>query len=67
MLPALEDLGVRLHSDFKYASGPVECDGKLVILGMVGHLVDLRCTKCFQGMAMKVPADMSWQERADLA
>lgn len=67
MLPTLEDLGVRIHSDLKYESGSVDCDGELVVLGVAASLMDLQCSKCYQRMAMKAPADMSWQERADLA
>lgn len=66
-LPTLEALGVRIHSDLKYEQGSVDCDGTLEVMGMAGDFVDIRCSKCFQNMAMKSPPDLSWKERRDLA
>ena len=65
-LPTLKSLGIRIHSDFQYASGSVDCDGDLEVMGVGKGMVDLRCSKCFECMVMKRPPDMSWRQRKDL-
>ncbi len=49
--PRLAELGLRIHSDINYKFGPVDCDGKLEVVGVsaayhdYGH-VEVMCTKC---------------------
>ncbi|MHB9054231.1 MAG: hypothetical protein ACYC5F_09660 [Thermoleophilia bacterium] len=67
-LPTLEDLGVSVHSDLEFTSGPIDCDGELEVMDVFarGQWVDLECHGCKERISMKRPPDLSWQERADL-
>ncbi|MFA5801554.1 MAG: hypothetical protein WC911_03665 [Thermoleophilia bacterium] len=68
MLPTLEDLGIETHADVKYASGPVDCDGEMIVRERFGELVEIQCLLCAESVCVPVPVkrDMSWRERADL-
>ncbi len=66
-LPTLENLGVRIHSDLRFDSGPVECDGELVVLDTFEGWACLECCKCQDEASVKIPPDLIWQNRKDLA
>ena len=72
MLPSLEGLGVRIHSDIRYQDGHEDCPGELRVIEIFGskdEWVELECKKCLATMALvnKVQPDLSWQQRKDLA
>ncbi len=54
------------HNDLQYASGEIECDGLLEVVGTQGSDVFLECRKCREVIAVPRAVDTSWQDRADL-
>lgn len=63
----LEEMGLRIHSDIRFASGRSDCPGALQVMGWCGSWVEVECKECFTTVMVKPPPDMSWQKRKDLA
>lgn len=67
MSTSIEELGIETHADVKYESGPVDCNGLMIICEESGNLIELMCLLCGETVCVPAPPDMTWQDRKDLA
>jgi len=58
----------RVHSEFEYAFGPVDCDGELKVMDTIdgGKWLDVQCLKCGAKMAVPDHKQQDWRKRKDI-